>query len=179
MPRRLGADVTPPITIAGPCRAIARPFGHNASVSPLSRVGLVFLIGTPRAAFILGVALLAWLAPSLQAAQVTPIEGTWIYAKDPTGAVKSEAIYEGSTITFGPEGKYTFQLGQTAVALQGTWERRGVEGNTVRVHTEYGQERRNDLTLKVRRDRRGAVIGMEVREGDGSTGARYYVPRPK
>lgn len=93
--------------------------------------------------------------------------------------MKSESIYAGSTIMFGPDGKYTFQLGQSGVALQGTWELRGVEGNTVRVHTEYGQERRNDLTIKVRRDRRGAVIGMEVREGDGSTGARYYVPRAK
>ena len=108
---------------------------------------------------------------------MTHIEGTWIYAKDPTGVVPAESIYEGSTITFGPGGKYTFQLGQTSIALQGTWEVRGAEGDTVRVHTEYGQGRRNDLTLTIRRDPRGAVVGMEVREGDGTTGARYYVPR--
>ena len=118
-------------------------------------------------------------APFIQAAQPKPIEGIWIYAKDPSGAVKSEPIYEGSTITFGPDGKYTFQLRETSVALQGTWELRGTEGDTFKVHTEYGQGRSNDLTLKLRRDRRGAVTGMEVREGDGSTGARYYVPRPK
>jgi hypothetical protein len=127
---------------------------------------------------ILCLGLLSW-APSIQAPQVTPIEGTWIYAKDPTGAVKSEPIYEGSTIMFGPDRKYSFQLGETRVALQGTWELRSVEGDTVRVHTEYGRGRSNDLTLKVRRDQRGAVIGMEVREGDESTGARFYVPRPK
>lgn len=109
--------------------------------------------------------------------QVNAIEGTWIYAKDPTGAVRSESIYEGSTITFGPGGQYTFQLGQTSIALKGTWELRGAEGDTLRVHTEYGEERRNDLTLKVRRNPRGEVIGLEVREGDESAGARYYVPR--
>ena len=123
-------------------------------------------------------ALLSW-TPFIQTAQPNPIEGIWIYAKDPSGAVKSEAIYQGSTITFGPGGKYTFQLGETSIALQGTWALSGVDGDTVKVHTEYGQGRSNDLTLKVRRDRRGTVIGMEVREGDGSTGARYYVPRPK
>ena len=116
-------------------------------------------------------------ARSAQAAPASRIEGTWIYAKDPTGAVPSEPIYVGSTITFGPGGKYTFQLGDTIVALQGTWELRGAQGDVFRVHTEYGQGRSNDLTLTIRRDPRGAVVGMEVREGDGSTGARYYVPR--
>jgi len=106
----------------------------------------------------------------------TGIEGTWTYATDPTGAVPAEAIYEGSSITFGVDGKYSFQLAETSIALQGTWEVRGNEGGTVQVHTEYGQGRRNDLTLKLRRDAQGTVIGMEVREGDGSTGARFYVP---
>ncbi|TMQ77748.1 hypothetical protein ACCUM_2695 [Candidatus Accumulibacter phosphatis] len=46
------------------------------------------------------------------------------------------------------------------------------------MRTEYGPGRRNDLTLKLRRDARGAVVGMKIREGNGSTGARYYVPRP-
>lgn len=104
------------------------------------------------------------------------LEGTWIYAKDPTGAVPSEPIYEGSTLTFGPGSRYTFQLAGTRVALTGVWELRGVEGDVVRIHTEYGQDRRNDLTLALRRGADGAVIGMEVREGDGSTGARFYVP---
>lgn len=124
----------------------------------------------------------AGLADALpRAIQTTPanqIEGTWVYAKDPSGVVKTESIYEGSTITFGPGGKYSFQLGQTQIALQGTWEVRGAEGDTVRVHTEYGQGRENDLALTIRRDRRGVVVGLVVREGDGSTGARYYVPRP-
>jgi hypothetical protein len=47
------------------------------------------------------------------------------------------------------------------------------------VHTEYGKGRRNDLTLTLRRNASGAVTGMEVREGDGSSGARYYVPQVK
>lgn len=114
----------------------------------------------------------------IQAAPVNPIEGTWVYAKDPSGVVKTESIYEGSTITFGPGGKYSFQLGQTQIALQGTWEVRGTARDTVRVHTEYGQGRENDLTLTIRRNPRGVVVGLVVREGDGSTGARYYVPRP-
>jgi hypothetical protein len=120
------------------------------------------------------------LTPSPCASQpVSPIEGTWTYAKDPTGAIGSEAIYEGSAITFGPGGAYAFQLGQTKIALKGTWELRGAEGNVVRVHTEYGKGRRNDLTLTLRRNASGAVTGMEVREGDGSSGARYYVPQVK
>jgi hypothetical protein len=114
-----------------------------------------------------------------QGAQVSPIEGVWIYAKDPKGVVRSEAIYEGSTITFGAGGKYAFQLGETSIALQGTWEVRGAKGDIVRVHTEYGRDRSNDLTLTIRRDAGGKVVGLEVREGDGSTGARYYVPRAK
>ena len=117
--------------------------------------------------------------PAAQGAEASPIEGVWIYAKDPKGVVKPEAIYEGSTIVFGAGGKYSFQLGQTSIALQGTWELRGTKGNIIRVHTEYGQDRSNDLTLTIRRDAKGAVAGLEVREGDGSTGARYYVPRAK
>ena len=116
------------------------------------------------------------LTPQLAAAR--PILGTWVYAKDQTGVVPSEAVYEGSAITFGADGVYTFQLGQSTIALKGTWEVRGVDGDTVRVHTEYGKGRRNDLTLTLRRNPAGAAVGMEVREGDGSTGARYYVPRP-
>lgn len=113
-----------------------------------------------------------------QAAQANPIEGVWVYAKDPKGVVRSEAIYEGSTITFGAGGKYAFRLAEASIALQGTWEVRGGTGNIIQVHTEYGQDRSNDLALTIRRDASGKVVGMEVREGDGSTGARYYVPRP-
>jgi hypothetical protein len=112
-----------------------------------------------------------------QGAAASPIEGVWIYAKDPKGVVKSEAIYEGSTITFGAGGKYSFRLADTSSALQGTWELRGSKGNVIQVHTEYGQDRSNDLALTIRRDASGKVVGLEVREGDGSTGARYYVPR--
>lgn len=121
-----------------------------------------------------------WLAPlpAVQATQTNPIEGVWVYAKDPRGVVRPEAIYQGSTITFGAGGKYTFQLAETSIALQGTWEVRGAKGDVIRVHTEYGQDRSNDLALTIRRDASGKVVGMEVREGDGSTGARYYVPRP-
>ena len=114
------------------------------------------------------------------AAAAKAIEGTWVYAEDPTGKVKSEPIYEGSTITFEPGGRYAFALADTPKPLAGTWELRGAEGNIIRVHTEYGENRRNDLTLTVRRDARGSVAGFEVREGDvNSSGVRYYVPRKK
>jgi hypothetical protein len=115
--------------------------------------------------------------PPQEVPAVNPVEGTWVYAKDPAKKVKSEKIYEGSTITFGPAGAYSFRLAETTIALKGTWEVRGADGDVVRVHTEYGQGRRNDLTLTLRRDPHGTVVGMEVREGDGSTGARYYVPQ--
>jgi len=114
-----------------------------------------------------------------QSAAASPIEGVWIYAKDPKGVVKSEAIYEGSTITFGAGGKYAFQLGQTSIALQGTWELLGATGDGSSVRTEYGAGRGNALARTIRRDASGKVAGLEVREGDGSTGARYYVPRAK
>lgn len=136
---------------------------------------VVSLCGSPTAA----VGFLPNPVSRAQAAQMSSIEGVWVYAKDPKGLVPAEAIYEGSMITFGPGGKYVFQLGETSIALQGTWEIRSGKGDTVLVHTEYGQDRRNDLTLTIRRGARGIVVGMEVREGDGSTGARYYVPRAK
>jgi hypothetical protein len=116
-------------------------------------------------------------APRKEASPVTnAIQGTWIYAKDPTRAIAHDKIYVGSTITFEAGGGYTFALADARIPLTGTWELRGEEGDTVRVHTEYGRERRNDLTLTLRRDRQGKVIGMEVREGDDDTGARFYVP---
>ncbi len=122
----------------------------------------------------------AGLAGQDNATAAKSIEGTWVYAKDPTGKVKSEPIYEGSTITFEAGGRYVFALADTPKPLTGTWELRGAEGNTIRVHTEYGQNRRNDLTLTLRRDARGGVVGFEVREGDDdSSGVRYYVPRKK
>ena len=111
-------------------------------------------------------------------AYAKPIERVWVYAKDPGGGVPFEAIYDGRTVTFGPDAAHAFQLGQSRIALKRTWELRGAEGDTFRVRTEYGPGRRNDLTLKLRSDARGAVVGMKIREGDGSTGARYYVPRP-
>ncbi|MFN7145543.1 MAG: hypothetical protein ACK4YP_17340 [Myxococcota bacterium] len=113
--------------------------------------------------------------PAAKDPAAAAIAGTWRYAKDPTGAVATDPIYEGSTITFAPDGRYTFRLAQFPRPLEGTWELRGAEADTVRVHTEYGQGRRNHLTLTLRRDAGGAVTGMVVREGDGSTGARLYV----
>lgn len=106
------------------------------------------------------------------------IEGTWVYAKDPTGKVKIDPIYEGSTITFEAGGKYAFALRDLPKPLVGTWLLRQATGNTIDVHTEYGQERSNDLTLTLRRDAKGGVVGFEVFEGDG-IGIRYYVPRKK
>jgi hypothetical protein len=49
-------------------------------------------------------------AQTIRPATVNHFEGTWIYAKDPMGVVPTESIYDGSTITFGPGGKYSFQL---------------------------------------------------------------------
>jgi hypothetical protein len=120
---------------------------------------------------------LSLLVAAGQAAGAKDIVGVWAYAKDPRGAIPSEKIYEGSTITFTADGKYAFQLAETTIALRGTWELRSAEGHVIRVHTIYGQGRENDLTLTLRRDGRGAIAGIEVREGDGSTGARYYVPK--
>ena len=113
-----------------------------------------------------------------EASPVNALQGTWIYSQDPTGQIPVDPIYTDSTLTFGADGHYAFQLGQTRIALEGSWVLTSAEGDVLRIHTEYGQGRRNDLALTLRRGASGAAVGMEVREGDGSTGARYYVPRP-
>ncbi|KFB78375.1 MULTISPECIES: hypothetical protein [Candidatus Accumulibacter] len=45
-------------------------------------------------------------------AYAKPIERVWVYAKDPGGGVPFEAIYDGRTVTFGPDAAHAFQLGQ-------------------------------------------------------------------
>lgn len=113
-----------------------------------------------------------------EANPVNALQGTWIYGQDPTGQIPVDPIYTDSTLTFGADGRYAFQLGQTRIALEGTWIMTSADGDLLLVHTEYGQGRHNDLALTLRRRASGATIGMEVREGDGTTAARYYVPRP-
>lgn len=118
--------------------------------------------------------LLASISIAAQSDAAKSIEGTWIYAKDPAGKIKMDPIYDGSTITFEAGGKYAFKLGDFGKPLAGTWELRDAKGDTIKVHTEYGQGRRNDLTLLLRRDAKQVVIGFEIREGEDATGARYY-----
>lgn len=147
---------------------------QNAPVMNPTRLGAVLLLA-------LGVtfSLDSRASASTQEGASKAIEGVWIYANDPSQKIKVDPVYEGSTITIEAGGRYAFALGGMPKPLQGTWELRGAEGYVFRIHTEYGQGRKNDLTLTLRRDGKGVVTGMEVREGDGSAGARYYVPQKK
>jgi hypothetical protein len=110
-----------------------------------------------------------------------PIAGVWIYANDPTKKIKSDPVYEGSTITIEAGGRYAFALGESAMKpLEGRWTLRGAEADTFRIHTDYGRGRANDMTLRVKRDAKGVIVGMEIREADDDpTLARYYVPLKK
>jgi hypothetical protein len=107
-----------------------------------------------------------------------PIEGAWIYADDPANKIKSDPVYKGSTITIEAGGRYAFALGESTMKpLEGKWTLRGADADTFRIHTEYGRGRTNDMTLRVRRDAKGVIVGMEIREADDDpTLARYYVP---
>ena len=109
------------------------------------------------------------------------IEGVWIYANDPAKKIKFDPVYEGSTITIEAGGRYAFALGASAMKpLEGRWTLRGAEADTFRLHTDYGRGRTVDSTLRVKRDGKGVIVGMEVREADDDpTLARYYVPLKK
>lgn len=108
-----------------------------------------------------------------------PIEGVWIYANDPAKKIAFDPVYEGSTITIEPGGRYVFAIGESAMRpLQGRWTLRRAEADTFRIHTDFGQGRTVDSTLRVRRDAKGAIVGMEIREADDDPKlARYYVPK--
>ena len=110
-----------------------------------------------------------------------PIEGVWIYADDPAKKIKSDPVYEGSTITIEAGGRYVFALGASAMKpLEGRWTLRGAEADTFRIHTEYGRGRTNEMTLRVKRDEKGVIVGLEIREADDDPAlARYYVPLKK
>jgi hypothetical protein len=109
------------------------------------------------------------------------IEGVWIYADDPAKKIKSDPVYEGSTITIEAGGRYAFALGESAMKpLEGRWTLRGAEADVFRIHTDYGRGRTNNMTLRVKRDGKGVIVGMEVREADDDPQlARYYVPLKK
>jgi hypothetical protein len=109
------------------------------------------------------------------------IEGVWIYADDPAKKIKSDPVYEGSTITIEAGGRYVFALGASAMKpLEGRWILRGAEADLFRIHTDYGRGRTNNMTLRVKRDGKGVIVGMEVREADDDPQlARYYVPLKK
>lgn len=110
-----------------------------------------------------------------------PIEGVWIYANDPAKKIRFDPVYEGSTITIEAGGRYAFALGASAMKpLEGRWTLRGAEADMFRIHADYGRGRTVDTTLRVKRDAKGVIVGMEVREADDDPElARYYVPLKK
>ncbi len=111
-------------------------------------------------------------SPAASEVRVDAIVGTWTYAEDPTGRIPTDPVYVGSVMMFGADGAYAFQLGESALILEGTWALLGTEGAALRVHADYGRGRQHDLTLVPRRGPDGGVQGLEVRQADGS--ARYH-----
>ena len=109
------------------------------------------------------------------------IEGVWIYANDPAKKITFDPIYEGSTITIEAGGRYSFALGASAMKpLEGRWTLRRAQADTFQIHTDYGQGRTVDSTLRVKRDAKGTIVGMEVRPADDDPKlARFYVPLKK
>jgi hypothetical protein len=111
--------------------------------------------------------------PAVAGSPMNELTGTWKYAEDPLGEVGTDPLYATSTITFGADGSYRFQLEDGGMALTGTWTLREPTDEGYLVATDYGGGRTNLLHLAVRRTD-GQAAGFVVREGEGRIGGRYY-----
>lgn len=111
--------------------------------------------------------------PAAEEPTMDVLHGTWNHATDPKGEVGTEPLYETSSITFGEDGSYAFQLEEGGMALTGTWSLREKTDEGFIVDTDYGNGRENVLHLELREDG-GKVVGFVVREGEERVGGRYY-----
>ena len=96
------------------------------------------------------------------------IHGTWVYAPDPAGELSSEAVYEGSVLHFGPDGSYSFTMGQ--IVLSGTYDVvQADDAVNVAITLDSGDEMQAQL-----KPRDG---GLVILEGDGTLPGRFYAPK--
>lgn len=100
--------------------------------------------------------------------------GTWSYAKDPEGVVEPNSFYEGGSVTFTEAGGYTMAMGDGGYKLEGRYEVTSASPERVVLATSYSDGRSNTLTLQLRRDAGGAIVGFAVLETEEELPTRYY-----
>ena len=106
-------------------------------------------------------------------AQASVLAGQWMYGVDPRGGLDTEPLYEKSLMTFTAGGDYSFRLGESTFALEGTYVVAEWSDTGGVLNTDYGQGRTNQLHIALHTEQ-GSVVGYVVREGETRINPRYY-----